>query len=124
MSDATDGALADLVIDTTPNATKPVVDALEIVRVGGTVVLAGLKWGREVPGFVSDQLIMKEITMRGVAAASSLSYRKAMQVLASHHHPLHLLHTHSFPLERAADAIMTFARETSDRTAIAVSINP
>jgi threonine dehydrogenase-like Zn-dependent dehydrogenase len=120
----TGGQLADLVIDATPHATQPVVDAMEIVRPGGTIVLAGVKWGREVAGFVSDRIVMKEITMRGVLAASSNSFRRAMQMIASGRHPLHLLHTHRFSLDQAAEAVLTLAGDVGDGRAIAVTINP
>src|SRR5262249_19896628 len=103
--DATAGALADLVVDATPLATQPVVDALEVARVGGTIVLAGVKAGREVPGFVSDRIVMKELTIRGVLAARSEAFRLAMSLIASRRYPLAKLHTHDFPLDLAADAV-------------------
>ncbi|QHE73291.1 Alcohol dehydrogenase (plasmid) [Rhodococcus sp. WAY2] len=125
VSDATGGTMADVVIDVTPNATQPIVDAIRVVKRGGTIILAGVKWGKEVPGFVSDQLVIRHITMRGVQAASSDSFAMAMRVLERGRHPLHLLHSHSFPLDRAADAIRTLSGELDDGTpAISVTINP
>jgi glyoxylate carboligase len=38
----TGGQLADVVVDVTPVATQPILDAIEIVRFGGTVILAGV----------------------------------------------------------------------------------
>jgi threonine dehydrogenase-like Zn-dependent dehydrogenase len=122
--ETTGGQLADVVIDVTADATQPVLDAIEVVRHGGKIVLAGVKNGRAIDGFVSDALFYKDITMRGVLAASSESFRRAMWLIASHHHPLHLMHTHSFALDRAGEAILTLAGETEGAPAIAVTINP
>src|SRR5205814_1167643 len=47
----TAGQLADVVVDVSAFATQPVVDALEIVRPGGTVVLAGRRPARPFPTY-------------------------------------------------------------------------
>jgi threonine dehydrogenase-like Zn-dependent dehydrogenase len=43
VQEITQGALADVVVDVSAYATQPVVDAVEVVKPRGTVVLAGLK---------------------------------------------------------------------------------
>ena len=40
---AVGGELIDRVIDTTSHATAPVADAIELIRPGGVIVVAGLK---------------------------------------------------------------------------------
>ena len=50
----TGGELADRVIDVSAFATHPVLDAIDAVRPGGTIVLAGIKGFKEIPGFVSE----------------------------------------------------------------------
>ena len=57
----TDGQGADVVVDVSSYATQPVAESLDYVRMGGTVVLAGVKGFKEIPGFISDKIVMKEI---------------------------------------------------------------
>ncbi|MBV9661240.1 MAG: zinc-binding dehydrogenase [Acidimicrobiales bacterium] len=121
---ATGGTFADLVVDATPYATQPVTDALEITKPGGTIVLAGVKAGRSIPGFVSDRLVMKELTLRGVLAARTEAFDLAMKIIASRRHPLGELHTHAFPLDRAAEAVATLAGHGGGAPAVAITINP
>jgi threonine dehydrogenase-like Zn-dependent dehydrogenase len=102
---------ADVVLDVTAYATKPVADALDLVRPGGTIILAGLKGGKPVPEFVSDKVVMREITIRGALAADYDSYARAVRLLESGKYPFAGLHTHTFPLGRAEEAIRTLARE-------------
>src|SRR5688500_3015079 len=54
--DLTAGALADVVVDTVGHAPQTAVDAVEAVRPGGTVVLAGIKGG-PVPEFSTDRVL-------------------------------------------------------------------
>src|SRR6266545_7784274 len=56
--DLTGGAGADIVLELTPMAVQPVLDAVHAVRWGGRVVLAGLKGGRPVE-LPTDLLINK-----------------------------------------------------------------
>ena len=60
----TDGVGADVVVDVSSYATAPVADALDFVRPGGTVVLAGVKGFKPIPEFVSDKIVMKEISIQ------------------------------------------------------------
>ena len=54
VKELTNGRGVDIVVDVSSYATKPVTDALSMVRPGGTVVLAGVKGFRAVDNFVSD----------------------------------------------------------------------
>ena len=47
------------------NATEPVAEALHYVATGGRIVLAGVKGFKAVPDFVSDLIVVKEITIHG-----------------------------------------------------------
>lgn len=102
---------ADVVLDVTAYATKPVADALDLVRPGGTIVLAGLKGHKPVADFVSDKIVMREITIKGALAADYDSYDRAVRLLESGKYPWAKLHTHTFPLKRVEEAIRTLARE-------------
>jgi threonine dehydrogenase-like Zn-dependent dehydrogenase len=101
----TDGTGVDRVIDTTPNATQPILDAVEAVRSGGTITLAGLKDMAEVPGFVSDKLVWKGVTMRGVLAVRAWAYKQTIRVIAEGEYPLERMHDTSFGLADADKAL-------------------
>jgi threonine dehydrogenase-like Zn-dependent dehydrogenase len=107
----TDGEGVDVVVDVSSYATKPVAESLDYVRMGGTVVLAGVKGFREIPNFVSDKIVMKEIRMRGAIGVTSTGYRSAIRLIESGRTPIESMHTHEFALRDAELAIRTLARE-------------
>ena len=116
----TDGAGVNVVVDTTPHSTDAVLDALSIVRPGGTVVIAGMK-GRPVPAFPTDTLAMRRITVRGVRAVTRGAFRRAITLLESDDPRPDLLATHAFDL---ADVDRAIATLDSDPDAIAICIGP
>lgn len=118
--DLTRGELADVVVDTVGHAPQTAVDAVRCVRAGGTVVLAGIKGG-PVPEFSTDYLLGRSITLRGVLGVHSRSFRRAIAVLESRRFPLERMHTHSFPLDQADEALRTLAE---GQGAIHVSLRP
>ena len=107
----TDGRGADVVVDVSAYALSPVTEALDCVRPGGTVVLAGVKGFKPVPDFVSDKIVLKEITLRGAIGVTSSGYRSAIKLLEGRRHPVEKMHTHEFGLRNAELAIRTLARE-------------
>jgi threonine dehydrogenase-like Zn-dependent dehydrogenase len=118
----TDGRGVDVVVDTTPHATQPVLDAVRMTRPGGTIVLAGLKGPGGVPGFPSDEIAMRWQTIKGVRAVDRNSFQQAVRLLESGWLPVERLHTHSFPLEQAADAVRALTDPAAH--AIAITIEP
>ncbi len=78
----TDGRGAEVVVDVTSYATEPVAEALDYVRPGGTIVLAGVKGYKPVDGFISDKIVMKEISIRGAIGVTSTGYASAIRLLA------------------------------------------
>jgi threonine dehydrogenase-like Zn-dependent dehydrogenase len=107
----TDGVGADVVVDVSSYSTAPVSDALDFVAPGGTVVLAGVKGFKPIPNFVSDKVVLKEITIRGAIGVTSTGYTSAIRLIESRRHPLEKMHTHDFALREAELAIQTLARE-------------
>jgi threonine dehydrogenase-like Zn-dependent dehydrogenase len=119
---ATSGLGVDVVVDTTPHATRPVLDAVRMARPGGTIVLAGLKGG-PVPGFPSDEVAMRRLTIRGVRAVDHRSFRQAVRLIESGRVSVDRLHTHHFTLENAAAAVRALA-SSGDSQAVSVTIEP
>jgi threonine dehydrogenase-like Zn-dependent dehydrogenase len=107
----TGGRGADVVVEVTAYATQPVAGALDYVAPGGTIVLAGVKGFKAIPEFVSDKIVMKEISVRGAMGVTYSAYASAIRLIESRRRPLEKMHTHSFPLREAETAIRTLARE-------------
>ncbi|MCH2172487.1 zinc-binding dehydrogenase [Myxococcota bacterium] len=118
----TDGRGVDVVVDTTPHATQPVIDAVRMARLGGTIVLAGLK-GRGISDFPTDDVALRYQTLKGVRAVDYQSFQRAVRLIESGEVPIEKLHTHHFPLESAVEAVRTLATP-EDRPAISITVEP
>lgn len=116
-------SVVDVAIDVVPVATRPVVDAIDAVRSGGTVVLSGIKGMRAIPDFVSDKIIFKGLDVRGARAYSPRSQKLAVDAIASGRYDFTDWHTHILPLERGEEAIQILGGEIdTGRTAIHVTV--
>jgi threonine dehydrogenase-like Zn-dependent dehydrogenase len=123
VSDLTGGRGADVVVDVTPVATQPILDAVDFVRNGGTIVLSGVKGGERTP-LDTDEVVRKSITLRGVFTVDSPAYRRAIRLLEVGAQPFGRLHTASYGLERAEEAIHHLAGRLDGPPAINVAIAP
>jgi len=120
----TGGEGADLVVEVTANAVEPVAQTLMLARRGGTIVLAGVKGMKEVPNFVSDRAVLKELTIHGALGVSSSAFRAAIELIESGDVDLSAMHTHSFALSDAERAIRTLAGEIEGEQAIHCCLLP
>jgi threonine dehydrogenase-like Zn-dependent dehydrogenase len=102
-------------------ALEPVHHAIECVRHGGRVVLAGLK-GRRPMQFTPDAVIQKGATIVGAFGVDSRAYQEAIAIIESGRFPLAKLHTHSFGLEETPHAIETL-KEDADAVCVCVLPN-
>jgi threonine dehydrogenase-like Zn-dependent dehydrogenase len=111
----------DVVVDTTPGSNQAVTDALEMVRTGGRIVVAGIK---RTPhdAFPFDDLIKKEITICGVLGTGADHYRTAVALLATSTRPLERMQTHVLPLTDVVRGIGLLAGREPDEKPIAVVI--
>jgi threonine dehydrogenase-like Zn-dependent dehydrogenase len=128
---ATNGRLADVVIDASAEATQPVAIALDLVRRGGRIVLAGLKDNAPVAGFVSDKLVLRGLTIlsssspRGRPAHDpDKATRTALEIMASGRYPLEKLCSHTFRLDEAETAVRIVGRAVPGEDGIHVTISP
>ncbi len=119
----TAGFGADVVLDVTPMATQPILDALEAVRFGGRIVLAGLK-GRRPTSLVTDAIIQKGATVVGAYSVDARAYTDAIRIIEAGKLPLAKLHTHTFGLSEAGRAVETLAGEVDGEEAVHVTIAP
>jgi len=112
--DVTGGKLADIVVDVSAFATEPITQAIEMVRPGGKVVVAGLKSFKPIPNFISDKLITKEISMLGVLSSSWSSVEKSIDIIRRKADLLKSLCTHHYPVNEAEKAVQVLGREVVD----------
>ncbi len=121
----TDGRGADVVVDIVPVAAQPVLDAVEVTRIGGTIVLSGIKGSGGAVTLDVDRVLYKELTIQGVYSQARDAYIEAFRLLADNTYRLERLHTHEFPLEGAEEAVLTLGRERNpDQEPICVSLHP
>lgn len=117
------GGGADIVVDVSAVATQPVVDAVDCVRAGGTIVLGGVK-GRTVPSFPSDKVVLRGITVIGARGVTAAGYREALSIIDGGELPFDRMRTHEFALADAEQAIRTLSGEVEGEDAINVVIRP
>jgi threonine dehydrogenase-like Zn-dependent dehydrogenase len=121
----TGGKGVDVVLDTVPIDTSSIVDAVECCRLGGMIVLAGIK-DKNLPIAVNtNTLIYKEITIKGVVAQNYGAYIEAFRLLSQLGPELAALHTHEFRLTDVEQALLVMAKEkASPIDPICVTLHP
>lgn len=108
----TGGRMADAVINVAAGAPGIAQQAMELCRIRGVIVMAGGA-GHPAEGFQSDLLSRKELTMKGVRGRADVDLKKAIRLVESGRHPLHLLATHKFSLSETDLALRTIGGEGS-----------
>jgi threonine dehydrogenase-like Zn-dependent dehydrogenase len=119
----TGGDGVDVVLDLTPMAQQPIRDAIEAVRWGGTIVLAGLKGHKEI-SLVTDRLINKALTVKGAFSVDAAAYTDAIKLIESGKFPLEKMQTHKFGLDNVEHAIQLLAGEVPGEDGIHVAVMP
>ena len=109
---------ADVIIEVSSYATEPIADALYYAATGGRIVLAGVKGFKAVPDFLSDLVVVKELTLMGAFGVTSRAYRSAIRLIESGRVPLEKMHTHDFPLAQAEHAIKMLAGDIPGESSI------
>jgi threonine dehydrogenase-like Zn-dependent dehydrogenase len=122
VAEITSGEMADLVIDAASGGSSTVTSTMEVAKKKGTIILGGFK-GQPVPGFLSDTLISKYLSMKGVRGHSYESVELALQVIASGKYPLGEMCTHLYPLSKVDQALRTMGGE-GEPEAIHVVVAP
>ncbi len=118
------GGGAEVVVDTTPYAPQSLNHAVAIAVRKGRVVVAGLKGQRPARELPVDDLIYKELTIRGVLSMPVDDTFRAIDLIESGRYPFEKMHTHSFPLEQAEDAIRALAGSIPGLNPIHIALVP
>lgn len=120
VAEATGGHLADVVIDLA-DAPATVQVALEVVRFGGTVVLAGLKDRREV-SVVSDLVPLRALTVLGGSGSTPSSMETAVGLLNEGRIPTAPLAGEVLTLAELDSAMALLGRSDPNHDAVRVSL--
>jgi threonine dehydrogenase-like Zn-dependent dehydrogenase len=108
----TRGALVDVVLDVSAGAVEPVRQAVDMVKRGGRIVLAGLKGRNPLGDFLIDKVVFREIELVGVLSAGWTSCELAIDMIQRFASELTPLCSHSFSLSDSNDAVATLGRES------------
>jgi threonine dehydrogenase-like Zn-dependent dehydrogenase len=120
----TAGELADVVVDVAAAAPQATVEALSMVRPGGTVVLAAVKGHERITPLPNDEVMMRSIRLQGVFTVDTAGYRRAIRMIEDGVAPFERLHSAGFALADAEAAIARLAGTDGEPPAIHVTVEP
>ncbi len=109
VAELTEGRMANVVIDVTNSPDSP-PQALDLVGVRGTLVLAGGRSSRP-SSLLTDKITRDEIRVLGVNTHDSTAVRQALGIAESGRYPLEEIVSHRFGLSEAETAIRTLSGE-------------
>jgi threonine dehydrogenase-like Zn-dependent dehydrogenase len=115
---------AEVVVDTTPYAPQSLNHAIAIAVRKGRIVVAGLKGLRPARELPVDEVIYKELTIRGVLSMPVDETFRAIDLIESGRYPFEKMHTMSLPLEQAEEAIHALAGHIRGLNPIHLAIVP
>jgi threonine dehydrogenase-like Zn-dependent dehydrogenase len=119
----TGGRGVDVVVDTTPYATNPIREAVDVLRPGGKMVLAGLKT-RLMDGFPVDKVVTRAINILGAASMSTDANAAAAKMIATSAVPLHKMRTHVVGYDELPYAIELLEGKVPGEKAINIVVTP
>ncbi|MCD9624674.1 zinc-dependent alcohol dehydrogenase [Rhabdothermincola salaria] len=119
--DLTKGWGADVVFDVT-TATATVPQAVELVRYGGRILLAGLKHFRPVPDLVTDHIVTKSLTLFGGSGFTPASMATAVEMLRDGTAHAETMAGVTVGLDEIPEAIALLERRDPDRDAVRVTL--
>lgn len=122
VAELTGGALADVVVSVTEGAPRALAEAVAVAGDRATVVLAGTAH-RPAVDLVADEVMEKELAIRGVRGRYGPAIRAALRIIGSGRYPLERLCTHHFPIEETERALQTLGGE-GEAGAIHVAVVP
>lgn len=121
VKDLTGGVGADVVFDIA-SVAQTVPLAIDLVRFRGRVLLAGLKHFAEVPGFVSDNLVMKSLTVFGGAGYTPESMTESVAMLERGDVQSELVTGEVLDLDHIEEAMTLLERKDPTRDVVRVGL--
>jgi threonine dehydrogenase-like Zn-dependent dehydrogenase len=123
VTELTAGRMAQRVVDTTPAATQPVLDALGAAAPGATIVWAGMK-ETQAPPIPVDTVIMKGLHIIGAFGVNSWAYTQAVRVVNEQRYRFDEVHTHTLPLDGVEQGIQLLSGHKPATEVVHVTIVP
>jgi len=121
--DATQGRMADLVVDLAPSGAEGLATTLALAGKGAVVLFAATKHGQLAADAFSEPIVRKGLVVKGVRGRDFEAVDEALAVLASGRLPLQRLRTHRFGLDEV-DQALRVQGEKVDPSAIHVAVVP
>jgi threonine dehydrogenase-like Zn-dependent dehydrogenase len=118
VAEITGGTMADVVIDAASGPPITVNLAMDLVRKGGHVVVAGMK-DQPLEGFHSDWIPTRRITIH---PGAGLDTEGAVRLINEGRVPTAELLGETFPLDRFEDAFSLLTRQTPGRDTVRVAL--
>jgi alcohol dehydrogenase len=110
MREAT-GELADVVVNVTAKAPAAFGQAIQIVKPGGTVVMAGTSGSADTPGLWPDLIVFKEVRVLGALGVDSPAYSTALEMLGEGSYPFADIPRRIADLSTLEDLLLSMAGE-------------
>jgi threonine dehydrogenase-like Zn-dependent dehydrogenase len=117
---ATDGEMADLVVECTGTAAS-ISLAPELLRPLGRCVLVGSMGGGKTAAMATDRWTLKELTVRG-GLGQAWNCEDAARIVNEHRFAIEKMITHVLPLERGEEGMRFFMEGRPD--CIRVALRP
>ncbi|HBL09147.1 MAG TPA: alcohol dehydrogenase [Acidimicrobiaceae bacterium] len=121
---ATGGHGATVVVDVTANAPDALGQAVKMAATGGRIVLAGTRNSAETPGFHPDAIVYKELHLIGALGVDAPAYRRALDLIATHHYPFCSVTRRVETLEQAGELLAAMAGEGDEPPPIHAVLTP
>ncbi len=123
VSDLTDGAMADKVIDVTGNA-KAWSTTIGVAGVQSTVVVSGLMGADQQVSLSSDEIVFKEITIKGALSKGADAIDDASDLVARRRFAFERMVTDIYSFDEAEHAIRAIAGEVDGAYPIKAAVRP
>jgi threonine dehydrogenase-like Zn-dependent dehydrogenase len=124
VKEITRGAGVDVVLDVSAGGTDPIVQAVDMARLGGKIILAGVKGNRMLSGLSPDKILLRELHLVGVRSSGSSATEKAIRIIERNADELVSLCTHNYDLRDVNKAVLVLGRELDEGEApVHVRIN-
>jgi threonine dehydrogenase-like Zn-dependent dehydrogenase len=121
VNDLTRGRGADVVFDVA-TATQTIPQAVDLARAGGRILLAGLKHFAEIPGLVTDHIVLKSLQLFGGAGFTPASMAAAVALIESGAVRADVVAGEVFDLDGIDEAMALLTRSDPGRDAVRVGI--
>ena len=106
--------------DATATATVPM--AVDLTRSGGRILLAGLKHFAEIPGLVTDHIVLKSLQLHGGAGFTPQSMADAVALIESGAVRTDIVAGEVFDLDGIDEAMALLTRRDPGRDAVRVGL--